>query len=231
MNPFDLTILSFLNRFAHRSPTFDEAVLLVSGNTLLKGGVVVAILWWIWFQQEDNQEKRESVLVAIVAGFLGLAISRILSWTIFRARPLNEPQLSFQLPYGSVPVGFEGASSFPSDHAVLFFALAAGLFLASRRVGSVALIYVALVICLPRVYLGVHYPTDILAGAALGIALAGMLHLPAIRKPITAWAFGWMDSAPGTFYACFFLLTYQIADLFNPLREIAGFFIGLYRSS
>ena len=96
------------------------------------------------------------MLVAIVAGFLGLTMSRILSWTIFRARPLNEPQLSFQLPYGSVPAGFEGASSFPSDHAVLFFALAAGLFLASRRVGSLALIYVSLVICLPRVYLGVQ---------------------------------------------------------------------------
>ena len=37
MNPFDLAILSFLNRFAHRSPTFDEAVLLVSGNTLAQG--------------------------------------------------------------------------------------------------------------------------------------------------------------------------------------------------
>jgi hypothetical protein len=58
-----------------------------------------------------------------------------------------------------------------------------------------------------------------------------VLHLPAIRKPITACAFRWMDSAPGTFYVCCFLLTYQIADLFNPLRQIAGFFIGLYRSS
>lgn len=99
---------------------------------------------------------------------------------------------------------------------MLFFALATGLFLASRRLGSLALIYVALVICLPRVYLGVHYPTDMLAGAAIGIALAGVLHLPAIRKPMTASVFRWMDSAPGTFYACFFLLTYQIADLFNP---------------
>jgi hypothetical protein len=39
------------------------------------------------------------------------------------------------------------------------------------------------------------------------------------------------QARPGTFYACFFLLTYQCADLFNPLRQIAGFFIGLYRSS
>jgi hypothetical protein len=105
---------SFLNRFAHRSPTVDEAVLLVSANTLLKGGVVVASIWWIWFQQEDNQEKRESVLVALVAGFLGLAMSRILSRTIDRARPLNEPQLSFQLPYGSVPAGFEGRVHSPA---------------------------------------------------------------------------------------------------------------------
>ncbi len=43
-----LSILSFINRFAQRSSTFDEFVVLLSITMLLKGGVIVGVLWWVW---------------------------------------------------------------------------------------------------------------------------------------------------------------------------------------
>jgi len=57
--------------------------------------------------------------------------------------------------------------------------------------------------------------------------LACLLNLPVIQ-PATIWALRWMDSEPALFYPC--LLTYQITELFDPLRAIAGFFIhgGVY---
>jgi undecaprenyl-diphosphatase len=217
--------MSFINRVAHRSPTFDDFVLLVSNNTFLKGGVVVAVIWWIWFRHENAYEKRQSVLAGVIASFLGLVVARILTHLIFRIRPLNNPQLAFSLPCPLGREAWEGAGSFPSDHAVLFFALATGIFLASRRVGWLMLAYVSVVICLPRLYLGIHYPTDILAGAAIGVGFAYVFNLPVIRNPATTWALRWMDSEPALFYPCLFLLTYQIAELFNPLRAIAGFLL------
>ena len=224
MNAFDLVIMSFVNRLAdlaHRSPTIDGFVVLVSGNNFLKGGVVVAVIWWIWFRDE---EKRQFVVVGVMTGFLGLVVARVLTHVIFRVRPLNNPQLAFPIPCALSRKVFEGAGSFPSDHAVLFFALATGIFFASRRAGWLMFTYVSVVICLPRIYLGIHYPTDVLAGAAIGVGLACLFNLSAIRRPATIWAKRWADSEPALFYPCFFLLTYQIVDLFEPLRAITGFF-------
>jgi undecaprenyl-diphosphatase len=228
MNRFDMVIMSFIDGLAHlasRWPIIDKFILLVSGNTLIKGGAVIAVIWWIWFRDEGASEKRQAVLAGVFASFLGLVVARILTHLVFRVRPLNIPQLAVPLPCALSKEAFEGAGSFPSDHAVLFFALATGIFFASRRAGWLVFIYVSVVICLPRLYLGLHYPTDILAGAAIGVLLAWLFNLPAIRKPATMWALRWMDSEPALFYPCFFLLTYQIAELFNPLRTIVGFFI------
>ena len=87
MNSFDLSIVSFINRFAQRSPTFDQLVVFLSISRLLKGGVIVGILWWVWFENDDVRRKRETLLAAIIASMPGLLIARVLSALIYRARP------------------------------------------------------------------------------------------------------------------------------------------------
>jgi undecaprenyl-diphosphatase len=62
-------------------------------------------------------------------------------------------------------------SSFPSDHAMLWMAVATGIFLVWRGIGVLAILYTVLFICVPRAYLGFHYPTDLLVGAAVGIGI------------------------------------------------------------
>ena len=61
---------------------------------------------------------------------------------------------------------FINDNSFPSDHAGLFYALATTIFLVSRRTGIIMFIYVTLVVIVPRLYLLLHYPTDIMAGGS-----------------------------------------------------------------
>src|SRR4029077_8727248 len=124
MNRFDLSISSFINGFAHRSLRFDESVVLISDSNLLKGGVVIGLVWYLWFQKEDVRRKREVLLAAMIASFLALASARILSWVIFRPRPLNETRFAFRIAYGASAAQWKGYSSFPSDHAVMFCALA-----------------------------------------------------------------------------------------------------------
>jgi undecaprenyl-diphosphatase len=215
MNSFDLFISSFINGFAHRSFRFDQFVNWLSDSALLKGGFVLGIVWWLWFQNEDVRERREVLLATIMASFPALAIARVLSWVVNRTRPLLETRHLFRLPYGQTPT-WEGPSSFPSDHAVLFFALATGIFLASRRTGWFVFAYVSIVICLPRIFLAEHYATDILAGAAIGMFMTWLANTSRIRKPLTAWALRLMETRPALFYSCAFVVTCQMAELFDP---------------
>jgi len=219
MNSFDLFISSFLNGFAQRSFRFDELVNWLSESVLFKGCVVMGIGCWLWFQNKDVQETREALLAAIMASFPALAVARVLSWVFNRTRPLIETRHLFRLPYGQTP-GWEGPSSFPSDHAVLFFALATGVFFASRRTGWFLFVYVSIVICLPRIYLAEHYATDILAGAAIGVFMTWLANTSRIRKPLTGWALRSLETRPGMFYSCLFIVTYQMADLFDPVIKM-----------
>ena len=223
MNRFDLSISSFLNGFAQRSFRFDEFVVFVSDCNLLKGIVVFTLIWWLWFQNEDVRRKREALLAAMIASIPALAIAWTPSRLISRPRPLNETQFLFRAPYGEGANGWVNVSSFPSDHAVLFFALATGIFFASRRAGWFALVYVATMICLPRLYIGAHYTTDILAGGAIGISLAWLASRPAIRNPLTSWALQWLDARPAQFYCFSFLVTYLMAELFDPMLKMLKF--------
>ena len=221
MNEFDLSILSFLNQFAHRSVRFDHAMIFLSRAKILKGGVIVAVMWWVWFEKDNQRNKREALLAATIASIPAVLIARLLSLASYRARPLVDPRVSFHFPYGMDMANWAQVSSFPSDHAVMFFALATGIFLASRAAGWFAFVYVSLLICVPRLYLGEHYATDVLAGAGIGIFAAWLCNLPRIRQPLTGWVFRWMESNPSQFYCCSFLLAYLITELFEPLLGLA----------
>jgi membrane-associated phospholipid phosphatase len=84
--------------------------------------------------------------------------------------------------------------SFPSDHAVMAGAVAAGLLLVSRRLGLAALA-AAVLMAFARVYIAAHYPWDVLAGLALGAAVAAFGWV-LLRRPLTALT-GWLRSLSG----------------------------------
>ena len=225
MNSFDLAILRFVNGFAHESYTFDLVIAVLAGNNLIKGGVIVTMLWWVWFRPDKNQgSNRTLILGTILAGFLALVCARVLQLTLpFRPRPLHNPAAAFQVPYAVDVTALSEWSAFPSDHATLFFALATGLTLISRTVGVPAFIHALVVICIPRLYVGLHYPSDIIAGALIGIGIAYFVNKNSkIANAINEFVMVKLRSSPGVFYACFFLLTYQLATLFEDARIMAG---------
>ncbi|HEY8776705.1 MAG TPA: phosphatase PAP2 family protein, partial [Gaiellaceae bacterium] len=76
-----------------------------------------------------------------------------------------------------------GDSSFPSDHAMIAGAFAAGLLLLNRRIGLAALL-LALLLAFARVYVGVHYPSDVAGGLAIGAAIGTLVVLT--LRPATA---------------------------------------------
>jgi membrane-associated phospholipid phosphatase len=70
--------------------------------------------------------------------------------------------------------------SFPSDHAVMAGSVTAGVFLLSRRLGVLSTV-AAVVMAFARVYIGAHYPLDVLAGLLLGAAVSIIGYLLAHR--------------------------------------------------
>jgi len=84
--------------------------------------------------------------------------------------------------------------SFPSDHAVMAGAAAAGLWLASRALGAIAAA-AAVLMAFSRVYIAAHYPWDVVAGLAFGglVAVVGWFLL---RRPLVAVT-AWLRRQPG----------------------------------
>jgi len=219
---FDLEILLFLNQYARSSESMDALIGFISGNHLIKGGVPMALFWWAWFREEEHSIVRARLLSTLVACLMAIIVARLLAHALpFRLRPIQNEDLPLVLPFGVFRGRIlDGWSSFPSDHAVLFYALATGLFCASRKPGLILLVYTTLLIALPRIYLGLHYPSDILAGAVLGMALTLSLQQSLTLRMVGLPLQKWSNRRPALFYALFFLLSYQIADMFNSARSM-----------
>jgi undecaprenyl-diphosphatase len=134
---------------------------------------------------------------------------------------MQNPLLGLQLPYDMKPDTLLQWSSFPSDNATLFFGLATALWMVSKRLGLFAYSYVLLMIVLPRIYLGIHFPTDIIAGALLGIGAVSLANVMWLRKSATRPALDWMNRFPAGGYVLLFLFSFEVAEEFNSLRQVA----------
>jgi undecaprenyl-diphosphatase len=104
-----------------------------------------------------------------MALLLGVIIGNGILKNVFaRPRPYDfDPSLSHRLAWGEMSTDY----SFPSGHTLASFEAATGLFLYHKKWGIAALVAAAMV-AVSRLFLLVHFPSDILAGALLGVAFA-----------------------------------------------------------
>src|SRR5207248_11654030 len=64
INAVDLYLLGFLNRFAHRSPIFDQSISFLANQPLLKAGHLTSALWLAWFRPNTNQKLRRELVIS-----------------------------------------------------------------------------------------------------------------------------------------------------------------------
>lgn len=224
MNAFDKNILLFLNSFVDRWPHFDVFILEFQHNAFLKGAVFIALLWYFWVGHSNargnTDEIRAKIFGTLCALTSGIFLARLLADLLpFRPRPLANPELQLRLP-GYRASGIIDWSAFPSDHAVVWFALAAGIYSIHRKWGIAALLY-AVFLGIGRIYVCYHHPTDVIAGALIGAGLALLFCGTPLRNTLYAPIARYEVQSKGIFYSLGFLITYELANLFNEARGLA----------
>ncbi len=218
---FDLPILHAINGFCGNSWVADR---LISHLALdFKWAVPLCVFWALWFQPaEDQFARRKILLVAIAAVLLSLAINRAISVALpYRIRPMETPGIGYRMPLfedGFNYSDFELWSSFPSDQTTYFFAFAAGFAFLSPTLSIVMFAYSTL-IALSRIYLGTHFPSDVLVGAVLGIAVQLALNREYARKAVTPLLM-LEKMAPAYFNAALFFVILEMGTGFMNVRDI-----------
>lgn len=231
MNTFDAAGLAFFNYFAFQSPLFDSLMVGLSQQYLYKGVVLVSLLWFVWYLPDQSSGRgRQIAVMSILGGLLGLLIARLLTTILpFRNRPVYNESFPLRYPEADPSQYLESWSAFPSDHAMLWFAIAVGIFLIHRRAGILAMLYTILFICVPRIYLGLHHPTDIIGGAVMGTILVLACCAAPVRQRIAGPLVQWSYRHPPSFYMIAFALTYGLTTHYYEIKGLLGAVAGLIR--
>jgi undecaprenyl-diphosphatase len=117
----------------------------------------------IWIGGE--RAVRFVALAAVMALVIALLVNGVVGSLAYSPRP-------FVIGLGHTLVEHRPNSSFPSNHATVFFAYAATLALFGRRTLAFAFIGIGLVVAWSRIYLGIHYPGDMLGAAVVSVVAA-----------------------------------------------------------
>ena len=163
MYAFDLSLFNAIHSFAGRSVGLDALIVFFGQYVLYILLATLAVLAAsAWYSGKRH------VLGGYLLAFAGALIARFGAETIihfFYYRP--RPYLALDVPH----LLTEASSSFPSGHTIFIFALATGLLSINKRVAYV-FFTAGLLVGIARIAAGVHYPSDVLGGALLGILAA-----------------------------------------------------------
>jgi undecaprenyl-diphosphatase len=159
----DYTIDHALNHAIREHPLLVSIIAGFANWGVLAFGVAACALWLLDPPGHPGRWRR-ACAAGLSAAALGLLASQVISHFWDRPRPYQDH------PHGVIPLITPSLDpSFPSDHATAAFAIAFGILFVARRAGWLFLAWAAL-IGISRILAGMHYPSDVLAGAAVGLA-------------------------------------------------------------
>jgi undecaprenyl-diphosphatase len=220
MNIDDMTV-KWLNDFSHRELFINLAVVYLTSTNLFKGGFSVALLWTSWITTGKVRRECATIWRLLLGILLALCISRVIQEMFpMRNRPILEPGLALAAPNYFDPSAFAGWSSFPSDNAALFSALATVTFITHRKLGVISYLHAVFIVSLPRVYLGLHYPSDVLVGLMLGIAVVILMYKIPIPSDTTEAANQFLAKYIVLHLFFLSLFTFMCATMFYDIRIV-----------
>ena len=176
----DKAVFLWINGLAGRSPAVDFVMAWVASDYLapVSMGLTLVALWFIGRDGPERMRYQIGMFTALTAMALSSLAVFICNALFFRPRPfdgLDGVNLLFYQPTDS---------SFPSNSAAVAFGIAAGVWCVNRRIGT-ALFVVAVVYGFSRVFVGVHYPADILGSVVIALVVTALtLRLRDVMMPV-----------------------------------------------
>lgn len=213
----DHPVILAMNRLAGRWVVVDRAAVVVQEFNLPKGGLIFALAAAAFAVCPTATARAQ-----LVAGCIGASAAAVASRVIqlflpHIPRPLFDPALHFVPPVNADLQALHDWSSFPSDNAALLFGVTLSIWLADRRIGLLGFL-VFLIAALARVYGGLHYPSDMLGGAALSAAF--VFAARSIDLGFVENHRDWLYRYRAAWAALVFLFAFLAASLFDDLRAI-----------
>lgn len=156
-------MLYFFNNFAGKSWIFDALVVFFA--SYLQYFLVAAFLVILYFSAYSKRQKFYIFSLSIISGAIArFGATELIRFFYHRPRPF----LLYQLHQFIYKNG--GEWSFPSGHSAFFFAMATAIYLQNKKWGAWFFLS-AILMNISRIIAGVHYPSDILGGMIIGIAV------------------------------------------------------------
>lgn len=232
MNAVDGWLVHVLNTWiGGSSDTFSTAIALTNRVPWL---LACAILTTLWFAGEAGAiptkigrltrlESRRRVVTLVVALLVSLALAHLLQITIVRLRPFAEVALNVPLnpdQWDSFRGSLLMQGSFPSTVAIVSSIVVTGLFAFNRTAG---IIVMAGYVCvnLLQIGLGLYWPSDVLAGALLGILVSSvaLAVVPLLRGRLDPGLLQF-ERHPAAMYLLGFVLLFDLSQKFSGLSEL-----------
>jgi len=175
-----------VNQFAQSTPVLHAPTRLYAEYGVTLFAAVLLVAWW-WARRDQHPRTMAAALWAPAGALLALALNQPLVDLAHEPRPYTV------LPHALVLVAHSQDYSFPSDHAVMAGAVAAGVLLTHRRLG-VATAVAAVVMAFARVYVGAHFPLDVIVGLLLGAAVSCVGYL--VVRRLLIWVVTGLTRTP-----------------------------------
>ena len=167
----DASDFTTINDFARHTSWLHGPLTFYADFGVVLFGVLLLVGLWLALRA-GSALLTARALLAGAGVLLAVAVNQPIVHAVNERRPYRA------LPHVLVLVHRSADASFPSDHATMAGAAAMGLLLVNRRLGALAAV-AALLMAFTRVYVGAHYPVDVVAGLAVGAAVAALTQLAA----------------------------------------------------
>ena len=159
LSELNLSLFSWINASPEASNTSIHFAIFIANDLLY-----CMILLFAWFWLRGNYDTKKQILKAFIFTSIAILISQCISHVYYHPRP-------FVMEVGRTLIYHAPNGSFPSDHMLIFSSIAFSyLFSAQRKLG-IFLLVMAWLVAWSRVYLGVHFPLDMLGAFILAFAL------------------------------------------------------------
>lgn len=154
------SVFQFFNHFAGQYNWMDKLMEIFAQDIVW---IMLAMMAYLWLTGKESNQKL--VFYSFLSASVAIMIaSMLISPLVNHSRPFVDHEILQLIPHAPDP-------SFPSDHATFAFSLAFSVVFARRRLG-VAMLCLAVLTGISRVYVGVHYPGDILGAIVLSFLIS-----------------------------------------------------------